>query len=157
MKKYILTFTFVILGFITMAAQSKTNVQITKLYQNYIAVKTALASDDAAKTTRTANEFLKTLSTIKAGEISEKQLASLKLNAKAISGTSSISTQRKSFEGLSNEMIVIANDNKLSDKTIFVQYCPMAKASWLSNEEKIVNPYYGSSMLGCGVVKSKIK
>ncbi len=54
-------------------------------------------------------------------------------------------------------MIDLAKENKLSDKTIFVQYCPMAKGSWMSNEKQIVNPYYGKSMLDCGSVKSEIK
>jgi len=46
---------------------------------------------------------------------------------------------------------------KLSSKQIFVQYCPMADGNWMSDERKIVNPYYGSSMLSCGTVKSEIK
>ena len=31
------------------------------------------------------------------------------------------------------------------------------KASWLSAEKNIKNPYYGSSMLTCGSVKSELK
>ncbi|RYF85874.1 MAG: DUF3347 domain-containing protein, partial [Chitinophagaceae bacterium] len=41
---------------------------------------------------------------------------------------------------------------KLSDKPVYVQYCPMKKATWLSSEKQIRNPYYGSSMLTCGEV-----
>ncbi|RYF87461.1 MAG: DUF3347 domain-containing protein, partial [Chitinophagaceae bacterium] len=41
---------------------------------------------------------------------------------------------------------------KLSSQPIYLQYCPMKKASWLSSEKQIRNPYYGSSMLTCGEV-----
>jgi hypothetical protein len=36
-------------------------------------------------------------------------------------------------------------------------YCPMVKASWLQKEDKIRNPYYGSTMLECGQFKDKTK
>ena len=156
MKKYVLTFAFVVFGIAASKAQAG-NTQISKLYQNYIAVKSALASDDDKKTTATANEFLKTMNSINAKTIEVSKINTLKASAKNIASAKSIAEQRKSFYALSDEMIAIANENKLSDKTIFVQYCPMAKGSWLSNEKQIVNPYYGSSMLSCGTVKSEIK
>jgi hypothetical protein len=54
-------------------------------------------------------------------------------------------------------MIALTKQFKLSDKPVYVQYCPMADGSWLSDEKQIVNPYYGKSMLSCGSVKSEIK
>jgi membrane fusion protein, copper/silver efflux system len=45
-------------------------------------------------------------------------------------------------------------------KQVYRQFCPMANndkgAFWLSLDEKINNPYYGSSMLTCGEVKEII-
>jgi hypothetical protein len=38
-----------------------------------------------------------------------------------------------------------------------LQYCPMKKASWLSDSKDIRNPYYGANMLDCGSVKTTIK
>ena len=157
MQKHIFTFLFSLVVFISAQAQSKSNPQLVKLYQNYISVKSALASDDAQKTSMAANEFLKTASTINSKLINEKNLLSIKADAKYISQSKNIEAQRKSFYKLSDVMIDLAKENKLSDKTIFVQYCPMAKGSWMSNEKQIVNPYYGKSMLDCGSVKSQIK
>lgn len=157
MKKHIFTFLFSLVVFISAQAQSKSNPQLVKLYQNYISVKSALASDDAKKTSMAANDFLKTAAGINSKVIGEKNLLSIKADAKSISQAKSIDAQRKSFYKLSDVMIDLAKDNKLSDKTIFVQYCPMAKGSWMSNEKQIVNPYYGKSMLDCGSVKSEIK
>jgi hypothetical protein len=89
--------------------------------------------------------------------LDEKKLNALKSDAKTISLAKNIEAQRKPFYKLSEVMIAIANENKISEKTIYVQYCPMADGSWLSNEKQIINPYYGSSMLKCGSVKSEIK
>ena len=45
-------------------------------------------------------------------------------------------------------------------ETAYVQFCPMANsdkgANWLSKENKVVNPYFGASMLKCGEVKDSI-
>ena len=42
----------------------------------------------------------------------------------------------------------------------FRQYCPMAfdfkGAYWLSNSDKILNPYFGDKMLTCGNVEEKL-
>ena len=54
-------------------------------------------------------------------------------------------------------MAAIANHFKVSSTPVYVQYCPMAKGQWLSDEKEIKNPYYGNSMLTCGSVKSEIK
>lgn len=157
MKKYIITFLFSVFALLSANAQTKTNPQLSKLYQNYISVKSALASDDFKKTSAAAGEFLKTVSSINSKSLDEKKLNSLKSDAKIISSAKNIDAQRKPFYRLSEVMIAVAKENKISDKTIFVQYCPMAEGSWLSNEKQIINPYYGSSMLKCGSVKSEIK
>jgi len=157
MKKYIISFLFSVFVFVMANAQTKQNVQLTKLYQDYIQIKSSLASDDSKKASMGAGEFLKTSKTVNAKMITEKKLASLKTDARAIAQGKNIEAQRKAFYQLSDIMIGLAKENKFSDKTIFVQYCPMAKGSWLSNEKQIFNPYYGSSMLACGNVKSEIK
>jgi hypothetical protein len=54
-------------------------------------------------------------------------------------------------------MIVLAKAVKLSSDPIYEAYCPMKKASWLSSEKVIKNPYYGSAMLTCGSVRDTLK
>lgn len=157
MKKYIITAVLSIFSVLSLSAQSKSNAQVSNLYQNYISIKTALTIDDADKTSKAATEFIKTASTIDPKVISEGNLATLKKDATAISEAKSINTQRERFTSLSNSMITLTKQFKLSEKPIFVLYCPMADASWLSNEKQVMNPYYGSKMLSCGSVKSEIK
>lgn len=157
MKKYIFTSLLCLLTVFSASAQSKKSDQVSKLYQNYIAVKFALASDDAGKTSKSAAELIKTVSAIDSKTVSPENLNRLKKSAAAISGTRNISDQRKSFYQLSDYMIVLTKEFRLSENPVYVQYCPMAEGNWLSNESKIVNPYYGKSMISCGTVKSEIK
>ncbi|SDR09390.1 Protein of unknown function [Chryseobacterium soldanellicola] len=156
MKKYIFTVVFSLFTIISFSAQSKKDAQVSKLYQNYIAIKSALASDDADKTSKAATEFIKTASAIDYKVVSEGNLNTLKKDATVISDSRTITAQRETFFNLSDNMIALAKEFKLSDNPVYVQYCPMADGSWLSDEKKIINPYYGSSMLSCGNVKAEI-
>ena len=47
-----------------------------------------------------------------------------------------------------------------TDRKLYLQYCPMYANNtggyWLSEEEQVLNPLFGSKMLKCGVVKEVI-
>ena len=89
--------------------------------------------------------------------LSEGNLDALRKDASQIAESRSIEKQRESFNGLSDNMIALAQKFKLADDSVYVQFCPMADASWLSAEKEIRNPYYGASMLKCGSVKKVLK
>jgi DNA-binding transcriptional regulator WhiA len=74
-----------------------------------------------------------------------------------MSETKDLKKQREYFASFSTNMIAVAKAVKLSDKPVYHAYCPMKKASWLSSEKAIKNPYYGSSMLTCGEVTGTIQ
>ena len=156
MKKLIFTFLFSIFSILNLSAQ-KSDASISKLYQNYLNIKTALVTDNSDEASKAANAFIKSASMVDYKVLSEGNLDVLRKNASKIADSRSIETQRESFNGLSQNMISMTKSFKLSDKSVFVQYCPMAEASWLSAEKEIKNPYYGKSMLTCGSVKSEIK
>ncbi|MEY8760309.1 DUF3347 domain-containing protein [Chryseobacterium tongliaoense] len=157
MKKYIITAVFTVFSTLSLSAQSKTDAQVSKLYQNYISIKTALSADDADKASKAATEFIKTASAVDYKVLSEGNLNILRKDATTISEARTVDAQRETFFNLSDNMIALTKQFKLSENPVFVQYCPMADGSWLSNEKQIVNPYYGSKMLSCGSVKSEIK
>ena len=156
MKKLIFTALFSVFSILNLSAQ-KSDASISKLYQNYLNIKTALATDNSDEASKAANTFIKSASMVDYKVLSEGNLDVLRKNASKIADSRSIETQRESFNGLSQNMISMTKNFKLSDKSVFVQYCPMAEASWLSAEKEIKNPYYGKSMLTCGSVKSEIK
>jgi hypothetical protein len=49
---------------------------------------------------------------------------------------------------------IVKNNSEIRE-SVYYQYCPMKKMYWLSKEETIKNPYYGSKMLTCGNVSDK--
>ena len=156
MKKLILTALFSVFAVLNMSAQ-KSDASIAKLYQNYLNIKTALATDNSDEASKAANTFIKSASMVDYKVLSEGNLDVLRKEASVIAESRSIETQRESFGQLSNNMIALTKQYKMADQSVFVQYCPMAEASWLSAEKEIRNPYYGASMLKCGSVKAEIK
>ena len=123
----------------------------------YYGVKDALVKTDAAKANTNAVALVTALTKVDAANLSaaDKQvLATAKVTATAISNTTDITTQRTQFKTLSANMITLVKATKPAKS--YVQYCPMMKASWLSDSKDVKNPYYGSKMLTCGSVKEEI-
>lgn len=156
MKKLIFTTLFSVFSILTLSAQ-KSDASIAKLYQNYLNIKTALATDNSDAASKAADVFIKSASMVDYKVLSEGNLDVLRKHATKIAESRSIETQRESFDGLSKNLITLAGKFKLADQSVFVQYCPMADVSWLSAEKEIRNPYCGKSMLTCGSVKSVLK
>ena len=156
MKKLIFTTLFSLFAILNLSAQ-KSDASMSKLYQDYLNIKTALAADNSDEASKAANNFIKSASMVDYKVLSEGNLDILRKNASSIADSRSIETQRASFGKLSSNMIALTKNFKFSGDSVFVQYCPMAKASWLSAEKAVKNPYYGKSMLTCGSVKSEIK
>jgi hypothetical protein len=70
--------------------------------------------------------------------------------ASTISQSLDISVQRKSFASLTLEMEKMLKASKLSNKMLYIHYCPMAKSYWMDELKDIRNPYYGKAMPTCG-------
>ena len=87
--------------------------------------------------------------------------SNLKNTLQHVPHLSSIEEVREKFRQISITMIEMTNTFNPFDKTLYIQYCPMADndkgADWLSLEKEIKNPYFGKSMLKCGEVKKEIK
>jgi Cu(I)/Ag(I) efflux system membrane fusion protein len=84
----------------------------------------------------------------------------IKSSATSISKTLDIKEQRDHFKHLSSHLINTLQLFGVNEK-VFVEFCPMANnnkgAYWLSQEEKVNNPYFGSAMLTCGEIKQVIE
>ena len=63
----------------------------------------------------------------------------------------SIVSARKEFTTLSERAIKLA----AGQEGYYVVNCPMLKKDWVQTSDKIANPYAGSSMLTCGVIRKK--
>lgn len=156
MKKIFLIVTIVTTSFVQSFAQDKTAAP-SQLLQSYLSIKNALVVGNNANASTGADEFVKTLNGVGDKIINEATRTALLKDATHIAASKDISHQREHFSAFSGNMIALAKAVKLSDEPLYMAYCPMKKASWLSTEKAIKNPYYGSSMLTCGSVKETIK
>ena len=156
---------FLILAFLTTAfasegfAQENTSLaqsQLSQFLTSYYNIKDALIAGDASKASANATQFIKVANGIDYKVIAEGNIHALLKDAGTISDTQDIKKQREQFANLSTNMIALAKGTKLGAQPIYETYCPMKKASWLSDSKAIKNPYYGSTMLSCGKVVGTI-
>lgn len=117
--------------------------------KEYVALTTQWAKSDMKKLPAETQEALKKASN-KAG-----------LKTAEVSKASSIDKLRDNFMELSNVFVEVVEAVGPFGQPLFLQHCPMANddkgADWLSKEDQVLNPYYGSSMLKCGDVTKTIK
>jgi hypothetical protein len=136
---------------------------IDKVTTSYISLKNALVGSNAVLAKSKSKELLAALSVPTKGlKPAQQKLMTtytdkMKYDSKHISETTSIDNQRKSFESLSKNMFALVSGLKMNSTTFYQQYCPMKKASWLSETEDVRNPYYGDDMLECGKVTATLK
>lgn len=89
-----------------------------------------------------------------------EKLAAIKAHGNKIIDSEDVEKQRKQFEFLSEQIIEAISAFGISEKSVYVQYCPMAfdnnGAEWLSYEDQIRNPYFGDKMLKCGIIQDTL-
>ncbi|CAM3945202.1 MULTISPECIES: efflux RND transporter periplasmic adaptor subunit [Flavobacterium] len=138
------------------------------LYLNYFEFKDALTKDDFNSAKKALLAFEKSLNKINMSLFKKEShnawmnyQTELKKQALHTTHVKNIKELRMSFEPMSNVMIAMTKAFNPLNETVYVQFCPMANsdkgANWLSKENKVVNPYFGISMLKCGEVKETIK
>lgn len=137
-------------------AQDSTKTQPTQILNTYYKLKDALVGSNATLAAANADELVKAINSTDKQTVNDDARASLLKDANTISQSKDIKLQREKFATLSNNMFELAKTVKLSAEPVYQQYCPMKKATWLSNDKAIKNPYYGSAMLTCGSVKTTL-
>ncbi|WP_417360713.1 DUF3347 domain-containing protein [Galbibacter sp.] len=139
--------------------------QATQIIAQYLVLKDALVGDNTDATKQAGEKLTAALSNFKLDQFkgNEKSkltqiLADSKLSARQISD-SDIAQQREQFLSLSANMIELVAITGATQK-LYQQYCPMYNnnkgGTWLSAHKEVKNPYFGSSMLTCGVVQREI-
>lgn len=136
------------------------NNQLKAVFDTYFAVKDALVKTDRNTASEKATLLLSAINTVKMETLSTdehfawmKVIANLKEDAEHIADTKEATHQRDHFLTLSKSIYELAKVSK-QETPIYLQHCPMANdgkgADWLSKENNIKNPYFGSTMLTCG-------
>ncbi|MCY4781508.1 DUF3347 domain-containing protein [Sphingobacterium sp. UT-1RO-CII-1] len=126
----------------------------------YFAIKKALQEDNQAEAAKAGEALTASLSNLSGSGSSEVKeiIEVIKEHGEHIA-KSDITHQREHFEPLGHDMKDLIK-NVGADREIYEQYCPMYNDNkggmWLSNQEELLNPLFGSSMLKCGTTKQKI-
>lgn len=126
------------------------------LLSSYYGIKDALVAGNSSKAAISAGEFVKIANGIDYKILTEGNIHALLKDAGGISETTDLKKQREQFARLSSNMITLAKFLKPGTVPAYEIYCPMKKASWLSNSKTVRNPYYGNAMLSCGNVVETI-
>lgn len=131
-----------------------TDEQVKRILKEYLEIKDALIRTDGAA----ANDAVINLVAVVA-EDAEGLAGEIRSDARAIADAEDIEGQRKRFYALSENLYSLI-ETGVSTRTLYRQYCPMAMdnqgAYWLSDNEEIRNPYFGSKMLKCGRITETI-
>lgn len=141
--------------------------QLKAVLDNYFLVKDALIISDGTKTALASQELLTAINNVKMDKLQMnahmvwmKVVNQIKEGAEQIAGIKDIKQQRDRFTTLSQDMDTLTKVAKY-EVPVYLQFCPMYNdgkgANWLSKENIVKNPYYGTMMLGCGKTIETIK
>jgi len=140
---------------------------LSSVYDSYFEVIDALVKTDGAMASANAKTLLTAINDVEMDKLSMdvhniwmKNLETLKKETQAIANSKDVEKQRNYLDSLSKSLYEMMKVSKQETPTYY-QFCPMANdgkgANWLSKEETIKNPYYGSQMLSCGKTVETIK
>ena len=150
----------------TNTATTQNAPQLKTVFDNYFSVKDALVKTDAGTSSAKASELVKAIKAVEMTKLSAEEhtvwmkvMKDLTSNAEKIAIAKEVSKQRETFTLLSKNMYELTKVSK-QETPVYYQHCPMYNngkgANWLSKEEAVKNPYYGSKMLTCGSVQETI-
>ncbi|MFN5439952.1 MAG: DUF3347 domain-containing protein [Bacteroidota bacterium] len=141
--------------------------QLKVIFENYFALKDALVKSDGKLASSIAKELLTNINVVQMDKLTKEEhtvwmkvMKDLKFDIEHIEETKDVGHQRDHFATLSKNMYDLIKVSK-TETPIYYQNCPMFNdgkgANWLSKENAIKNPYYGSQMLSCGKTVETIK
>jgi Cu(I)/Ag(I) efflux system membrane fusion protein len=140
--------------------------QIGNVIDTYINLKDALFKSDFAQAKEQSEKVKKALNNVDMllllGDAHNEWMKDLKLlNQKTtnIINANNIENQRISFAELGPALgkVIDKFGFQNSKKPIYLEYCSMKKAYWLSYNKVIKNPFYGDAMSSCGEVTKEYK
>jgi hypothetical protein len=156
--KYLFASLILFITFNSAYAQgSVAGVAVNKVLTSYYGVKNALTADNNSDAKSKAKELLAAVIAVPSDKLNADQhkiwityIDKLQFDSRHISESGAIEHQREHFTSLSKNLYAVLKAMKLNSTVVYEQYCPMKKATWLSETATIKNPYYGKKMPECG-------
>mgnify|MGYP003434716705 FL=1 len=150
-----------------MTMETQKSNQLTPVFDNYFELKDALVRTNPSMASEKSKELLSAIKSVKMDELETdvhnvwmKVLKNLQEDATHIADSKDVARQRDLFMSLSKNMYELTKVSKY-EQPVYYQFCPMADngngANWLSKENAVKNPYYGSKMMSCGKTIETIK
>ncbi len=156
------------------------NDGIAKVITEYLAIKDAFIDADTAVAKAKTTAFLAALNTLDTAELRkdtamvfetvQASIGDVRSNAESLLKQTDITEMRRDFSSLTDMLYpTFFKAISYEGQKLYLINCPMAfgenaPANWISNSEKVVNPYLGKNhpvhkadMLHCGEVKDTIK
>jgi len=141
--------------------------QLILVSNYYFDLKNALIKANTASAAEKAKDLSQALSSVKMEKLQDAQhivwmkvYKSLIAASESITKSKNVEAQRAQFITLSENMYGLMKVAQL-ETPVYYQNCPMYNdgkgANWLSLENNVKNPYYGSQMLTCGKTIETIK
>lgn len=154
-------------SFISITTSIAEKKDLAEVFDLYFKLKDALVATDAKSATKAAKKLEESINGVEMAKLSMdvhmiwmELFPAIKEDVGKISGAKTIKFQRENFVNLSTNMYKLMKVAKY-ENPVYYQFCPMANegkgANWLSKENKVQNPYYGSEMMTCGKVVETIK
>ena len=135
--------------------------QLQVVVETYLVLKEGLVEGDEEKVAKASSLLLAELEDLDGESLKgeakafwEEKRSFLFKHAQIIKEVDSLEKKRENFVFLSQPLIKLV-ESFGANKKLYVDYCPMAEAYWLSEVEPIRNPYM-PEMLRCGEVVSTI-
>ena len=157
LKSVILLFTLIVVSTQVKAQDNTANISVNNLLNAYLGVKNALAADNCAAAKSQAKVLLAAINNVPVDKLTAAQKTmwahytdKLQFDSRHISESDAIDHQREHFASLSKNLFMVIKGLKLNTSVVYEQYCPMKKATWLSETATIKNPYFGTQMPTCG-------
>jgi Cu(I)/Ag(I) efflux system membrane fusion protein len=135
--------------------------QLFKLWEAYLSLQQALASDNLLLAQQAVTHFQTSLSEVDAKPLAEdahqvwkKEYSKFVQTLQSMNLVEDLKSIREKFSLLSDELLVLINIYGPNGfRTVYKLYCPMAFGSkgamWLQEDKQVSNPYFGKAMLKC--------
>lgn len=145
----------------------KETTPLKAAFDHYFSLKDALVQTDAKAASVHAAALLKSLKGMDMTQLSAAEhtvwmrvMKDLIKDTERLALAKDIAGQRESFARLSANMYELSKVSPQASP-VYYQHCPMYAqgkgGQWLSKENAVKNPYYGSVMLTCGKTVETIK
>ncbi len=167
MKKLMLIVAIIATSFVQNTFAQTNTQPISKVLDAYLNIKNALVANDAKTASASAKIMLDEIGKVPMDKMTSEQHSvwmkytkKLSFDAKHISEVAELDHDREHFTSLSKNLYAVAKAFPIVTP-VYYQFCPMANDSkgayWLSEQEKIHNPYFGDRMNGCASTKETIQ